>query len=153
MRWTNEIKTAYGSITNFICQERLQWLPSSDSTELTGPIFRCASTAPLSKPDDYKILRNDWPYGLATDITHLVVWSKHRLPTTGPEGDLAENARQRIQDFVQKEFVDRLANENDSDARVMWFRNWTGLQSVRGLEHFHVLVRGVPDAILQEWLR
>ncbi|KAL9120418.1 MAG: hypothetical protein Q9187_003028 [Circinaria calcarea] len=152
MRWTNEIKTAYGSITNFICQERLHWHPLSVSTESMGPTFRCASTAPLSNPDDYKILRNDWPYGLATDITHLVVWLKHRLPTNGPEGDLAENARQRIQEFVQKEFVDKLANDNDSNTRVMWFRNWTGLQSVRGLEHFHVLVRGVPDAILQEWL-
>ena len=33
----------------------------------------------------------------------------------------------------------------------MWFKNWTALQSVPGMEHVHVLVREVPDEIVAEW--
>lgn len=36
--------------------------------------------------------------------------------------------------------------------RVLWFRNWTGLQSVRGLEHVHVLVRDAPRDLLEMWV-
>ena len=39
------------------------------------------------------------------------------------------------------------------DDRVLWFRNWTGLQSVRGLEHVHVLVRDAPKVLLDWWTR
>ena len=39
------------------------------------------------------------------------------------------------------------------DDRVLWFRNWTGLQSVRGLEHVHVLVRDAPKVLLDRWTR
>ena len=35
---------------------------------------------------------------------------------------------------------------------VLWFRNWTGLQSVRGLEHVHVLVRDAPRDLLDLWV-
>ena len=36
--------------------------------------------------------------------------------------------------------------------RVVWFKNWVGLQSVRGVEHVHVLVRGAPEGLLRGWV-
>lgn len=35
---------------------------------------------------DFKVLLNDWPYGLAGDIIHLVVWTRTPIPTEGEEG-------------------------------------------------------------------
>ena len=56
-----------------------------------------------------------------------------------------------IKDFVQRTFIDRLEKDGSSYDRVQWFKNWTELQSVQGLEHVHVLVRDVPDVVIDEW--
>ena len=36
--------------------------------------------------------------------------------------------------------------------RVLWFKNWVALQSVRGIDHVHVLVRDVSRHIINEWI-
>ena len=125
-----------------------------ESTPETGPLFECRDTVPFANPHDYKILMNDWPYGLTQDITHLIVWSKLRLPEEKPEGYLTPESTALVKDFVERTFTERLASFEDVDSprdSVLWFRNWTGLQSVRGLEHVHVLVRDAPLALLEEW--
>ncbi|KAG8531402.1 uncharacterized protein KY384_003031 [Bacidia gigantensis] len=150
--WTNDTKKNYGTMTNFVCKERLFWEPSLSSTEQTGPIFECKDPKPFSNSDDYKILINDWPYGFEAGITHLVVWLKRRIPVQPPEGYLTSESKILIEDFVQKTFVQKLAKDDaPATDRVQWFKNWTALQSVRSLDHFHVLVRDVPEAIIEEW--
>lgn len=68
-----------------------------------------------------------------------------------------------VERFVQRTFVKPLSSsrafqgvDGDFDSgdreRVLWFRNWTGLQSVRGLEHVHVLVRDAPRDLLDLWV-
>ena len=96
---------------------------------------------------------NDWPYGLTPDVTHLIVWSKLRLPDEKPEGYLTPESTALVESFIDRTFTERLASFEDVNARdsVLWFRNWTGLQSVRGLEHVHVLVKDAPLALLEEW--
>ena len=139
---------------NFVCKERLHWVPLPSSPEGLDPVFECRDERPFASPEDYKILPNDWPYGLAPGITHLVVWSKTRIPVQQPEGYLLPESVELIHGFVQKVFLDRLAREGiDTQDRVLWFKNWVRLQSVRGLDHFHVLVRDVPERILEEWTR
>lgn len=32
---------------------------------------------------------------------------------------------------------------------VLWFRNWTSLQSVRAIEHVHILVRDAPKDLIE----
>jgi len=60
--------------------------------------------------------------------------------------------------FVENFFAKGLAassGQGDLDegrARVMWFKNWVSLQSVRGIDHVHVLVKDAPTAILEKWL-
>lgn len=84
-------------------------------------------------------------------ISHLVVWLKTRLAVEGEEGQLTAESRALVDGFVKKVFEERLAQHGLSGDRILWFKNWVGLQSVRGVEHVHVLVRQVPRAILGEW--
>ena len=53
-------------------------------------------------------------------------------------------------DFVKSEFRGK-AGEMEEGSKIIWFKNTTNLQSVRSLEHFHVLVRDVDEQILEAW--
>ncbi|KAL8672094.1 MAG: hypothetical protein Q9168_003426 [Polycauliona sp. 1 TL-2023] len=186
--WCRKTIAAYGSITGYMCAERLRWTPRPDgngdgdgdggakTTIAEGLVFDCRNpTTPFSSPNDFRILRNDWPYGsFGPEITHLIVWTKVRIATDAENGGLVTpEAKERIDAFVDETFVKRLAAleeggeedgggggpdaaaaaaaADDVGKRVLWFKNWGALQSVRGLEHIHVLVRDVPEAIVDEW--
>ncbi|KXG48443.1 Protein of unknown function DUF3605 [Penicillium griseofulvum] len=153
LAWTQETKAQYGTIMNYICQQRLKWNLPLDTASGTKPTFKNAR--PFADPDDYKILRNDWPYGVTPGISHLVVWLRTPIPVQSIEGHLTDESRAMINSFVRKTFVERLAKDpqtfSDPDSHVLWFKNWVGLQSVRALEHVHILVRDVPEDILFEW--
>jgi len=139
MSWTRDIKRQYGSMTNYLIQHRLPW---------GLPPFTYNSSIPFADASDYKVLINDWPYGLTQDTTHIVVWSKTPIPTDEISGDVTSESRRVIEEFVRKTFVERL----DGDAeRVLWFKNWVQLQSVRALEHVHVLVRDASREDLEFW--
>ncbi|UKZ81215.1 hypothetical protein TrVFT333_008987 [Trichoderma virens FT-333] len=129
--WTAETKAKYGTITEFILQNRL---PKAWGL----PPFTPESQVPFTAASDYKVLLNDWPYGLAPGITHIVVWSRTPIPTDPESGDLTAESRAR----VEKAW---------GEQQVLWFKNWVALQSVRTLEHFHVLVRDVDDDMLERW--
>ncbi|KAI4240670.1 MAG: hypothetical protein LQ352_007591, partial [Teloschistes flavicans] len=84
LQWTRETKEAYGTITNYMCKERLAWTPLPVSSRLQngndeGPVFEVQNPIPFADSRDYKMLRNDWPYGLEKGVEHLVVWLKNRL--------------------------------------------------------------------------
>jgi Protein of unknown function (DUF3605) len=127
----------YGSISNFVITHRLPW---------GSPPFAFSSPIPMASPDDYKILINDWPYGFTDEITHIVVWSKTPIATDEETGDMTTESRKVLGDFVRRTFEERLGEGN-----VLWFKNWVHLQSVRALEHFHVLVRGASVDDLEFW--
>ena len=151
IRWTRETTGTYGSMTNFILKERLHWQPLPTSSPETGPLFHTDSDVPFGSKNDFLILYNDWPYGLSSGITHLVVWLKTRIAVEGKEGYLTAESREMIDKFVKSTFIDRIRAEGDLNDKVMWFKNWVGLQSIRGVEHVHVLVRNVSRSLLDEW--
>ncbi len=64
---------------------------------------------------------------------------------------MTKRSRRQIEEFVEKTFVDRVAGLEVGRDRVQWFKNWTALQSVPGLEHIHVLVRDVPEEAIEGW--
>lgn len=151
---------------NYICQRRLYWQSTpvspaesesdgSSSTASPAAVFAFKNPVPFADPEDYRILRNDWPYGLDPGISHLVVWLRTPIAVKSDEGHLTDESRALIVAFVHKKFVARLAQDPerfpDPQSHVMWFKNWVGLQSVRALEHIHILVRDVPEEILVEW--
>ncbi|RDA84504.1 hypothetical protein CP532_0961 [Ophiocordyceps camponoti-leonardi (nom. inval.)] len=143
IKWTTEIKKQYGSMTAFILANRLPrtW---------GQPPFSPKSQIPFDDAADYKVLRNDWPYGMEPGISHLVVWSRTPIPTDAETGDLTSESRALIQNFVKRYFVASLGPEGEN--RVLWFKNWVALQSVRSLEHFHVLVCDVDEDQLERWV-
>ena len=142
MKWTAETKAEYGSMTRYLMVNRLPiaWgaLP-----------FNPVNKIPFADPSDYRVLINDWPYGFTPDITHIVVWSRTIIPTDSDTGDMTPESRAVVGDFVRRFFADGLGPGGES--RVMWFKNWVALQSVRFLEHIHVMVRDVDAETLQRW--
>ncbi|XDG00891.1 hypothetical protein ABKA04_000506 [Annulohypoxylon sp. FPYF3050] len=144
MKWTAETKAEYGSMTNYLIKHRLPQTWGS-------PPFIPASTIPFDDPSDYRVLLNDWPYGLTPDMTHIVVWSRTPIETDPETGDMTPESRRTVSNFVQEFFVDKLGP--DGSDRVLWFKNWVALQSVRALEHIHVIVKDVDKTLLDVWTR
>ncbi|KAI5301004.1 hypothetical protein KEM56_002044 [Ascosphaera pollenicola] len=144
--WSANIKMQYGSVVNYIVRERLHWPPVDDmNTQVVNPI-------PFADERDYKILRNDWPYGFVPGISHMVVWLKNNNLELKEDGDLTDEARKLCDDFVREKFTKRLKPLfDDAPGRVLWFKNWAALQSVKALQHIHVMVRDVPQEIITEW--
>ena len=61
--------------------------------------------------DDIKVLCNDWPYGIDSRITHLVVWTKFDLEEDPQTGDLTPTARALIDQWVEKNIRNHVAND------------------------------------------
>ena len=95
-------------------------------------------------------MRNDWTYAVTEGIRHIVVWVKMPLPVDS-EGGLTAEGRALVEGFVKSEFRDKVG-EREEGSMVQWFKNTTSLQSVRALEHVHVLVRGVGEEVLGQWM-
>ena len=145
--WSKAMRDQYGSILTYICSERLHW-------ELKDGNVPFKNATPFADTSDYCIRFNDWPYGFAPGIRHLVVWLKTPF-RADQEGHLTPESRAQIDAFVSATFGQRLAQEKSEhppNDRVLWFKNWTALQSVAALEHFHVMVRGASDEVLKEWV-
>jgi len=151
IKWSSKTKEAYGSVPNFVMRERLKWTPLPSFTPETGPQFDIKNRVPFADETDYKILLNDWPYGMTPGIRHIIVWLKTRLESEPTRGDMTPRSRQQVEEFIQSKFVDRVKGLPGEQEKVMWFKNWIALQSVRGMEHVHVLVRDVPEEIILEW--
>ena len=135
-------------MSNFVCRLRLQW-PSID--DINSPLIPRDAT-PFGHPDDYKIIRNDWPYAVPPDVTHLIVWLKTPLASAS-DGSLLPEAEAQVQGFVNARLVApiKARNGREDDDNVLWFKNWSALQSVGALEHFHCLVKGADKGLLEEW--
>lgn len=91
-----------------------------------------------------KILYNDWPYGVDSKIIHLVIWTKFELIEDPSTDDLTPEARQEIDEYVQRAFCSKVKPEN-----VIWFKNWTSLKSVHAVEHFHVMLYDPDPAFIE----
>ena len=160
LTWSGEIKAKYGTVAGYVCQERLHWAPASSQLkerektpeELAG--LKPRNPVPFADPADYKILRNDWPYATGHDTAHLVVWTKTKFPVLMPKGDLSPEGHKQIAAFVAEQFekplLEKYGPKEGSD-RVVWFKNWSSLQSVGAVEHFHCIVRGAGEDLLWEW--
>lgn len=128
LQYIHDCKRAHGSVLNFVQHERLQWSSVAPSR---NPPFTDAS--------DYRIIFNDWPYGIDTDVAHLVVWMKFHLEDDPARDDLTPAARAEIDEFVDRTFCD-VSSGGLERGRVIWFKNWRSLKSVDALEHFHVML-------------
>ncbi|KAF2856203.1 hypothetical protein T440DRAFT_101260 [Plenodomus tracheiphilus IPT5] len=132
LAWTAHVKEKYESVLRYLLEQRLFWTPlATQDGELR---FEVQSETAFAHEEDYKILRNDWGYAFEPGVRHIVVWLKQRLPVD-ELGALSEEGR------------------GERGEKVLWFKNTTTLQSVRSLEHVHVLVRGVEEDLLERWMK
>lgn len=119
LKFMHELKKRHGSVMSFVQNHRLHWSSASPSPD-----------PPFTNANDYKILFNDWPYGLDPDIVHLVVWTKFLLEDDPATDDLTLTARQEIEDFVGRTFCGSDGIPRD---QVVWFKNWKSLKSIHAL--------------------
>jgi hypothetical protein len=157
LRWSFKTKKAYGSITNFVVQERLAWTPRDVDQPVSAHSFTHHSSVPFADRRDYAILLNDWPYGFESGIKHILVWSRTPIAVDDVRGDVTAESKRIIEEFVERQFVCALAKEEgisleEARQKVMWFKNWVSLQSVRGVDHVHVLVKDARESLLEQWL-
>ncbi|KAK5946025.1 hypothetical protein PMZ80_000164 [Knufia obscura] len=150
IKWSAATKKEYGSIMAYVMQKRLKWTPSPRSTAETGPLFDYEDPTPFQDSRDFRIMPNDWPYGLDKGIVHVIVWLKNRLEVEPPRGDLTAEARTQVDAFIQEHFVQRVMDVTGGTDNVIWFKNWVSLQSVPGIDHVHVLLRDVPQDVIDE---
>jgi hypothetical protein len=108
LEYIYSIKLSHGSVMRFILEERLGWGEGG----LNGD-----GKKGFGNEDNWKILCNDWPYGVDERIVHLVVWTKFELEDD-ENGFLSKNARGMIEEFVGEKFV-RVCGENN----VRWLRD------------------------------
>jgi hypothetical protein len=130
-------RTYRGGVLEFILRERLRW----DTTDAHDQGL-------FADGRDWKILRNDWPYGWAEEIAHLVVWTRFPFPTDPHTGDLTLEAKQAVESFVVEHFVGAVHGGRED---VLWFKNWAALKSVPELEHFHVLLRRPKEGFMEQF--
>ncbi|KAJ5628884.1 hypothetical protein N7490_011112 [Penicillium lividum] len=139
LEYTAQIKAQYGSVMRFVVKERLEWGDGdADDLKPKGGLFEFN--------EDIRILHNDWPYGVDSDIIHLVVWTKFQLPDDSV-GNLTDEAREAIDQYVRRTFHSVAAEQ------VVWFRNWKSLKSVHAVEHFHVMLHRPDLAFVREITR
>ncbi|KAI9668831.1 MAG: hypothetical protein M1831_000900 [Alyxoria varia] len=143
--WTDKTKKEFGSVTRFVCSEKLGWLRFQDAGVAAGSKFASAGDEAFVDQRDFRILRNDWPYGLEEEIVHLIVWSKVLLDSN-PDGSLTSEGEAVVRRFVEDVFRSRVRG----DDRVVWFKNQVQWQSVGALEHVHVLLRGADEGLVEE---
>ncbi|KAF2186769.1 hypothetical protein K469DRAFT_706758 [Zopfia rhizophila CBS 207.26] len=132
-QFTHRLVKEYGSILNFIVNERLQW-------KTMIPKGR-----PFEFEEDVKILYNDWPYGIDEKIVHLVVWTKFDLEEDQTTDDLTPEAHKAMEEYVTRTFCSRVKAEH-----VVWFKNWRHLKSVHAVEHFHVMLYDPDPEFMKE---
>lgn len=134
-------------MTKYMTEERLHWG--------LGEISHREDYAhPLEANFEPLITWNDWPYGsLEEDVKHLIVWVKWHLESDPGTGRLTEHSRDIVQGFVEHTFIKRMkwSGISNTQDRLRWFKNGFDLQSVPEIEHFHVLLKGMPSELLRGW--
>ncbi|PSR81689.1 hypothetical protein BD289DRAFT_372335 [Coniella lustricola] len=125
-----------GVMAHILCN-RLQWTEADLATAAAAVASKNHDRSTLfACDDDYKILWNDWPYGIDRRIVHLVVWTKFELEDDAQTED-------EIERFVQKTFSSLVAED-----KLIWFKNPPSLKSIHTVEHIHVMLFDPdPEAI------
>lgn len=98
--FNHKLAQQYGSVTSFILSERLRW---------KAPIQ--AKGNPFESSEDFRILYNDWPYGIDERIVHLVVWTKFSLEDDPSTGALTEQSHRQISQFMSETFSQHVPSD------------------------------------------
>ncbi|KAI5952995.1 hypothetical protein CANMA_005020 [Candida margitis] len=146
------------TLNDHVLKDELQWKQSDIRCQTSPATKSLPREYSISQPqdlifysdDDIKIIYNKFPYYFKDSVIHLCVWSKLIIPDdiNSPEGDISPLTKRIIERYLKKTFIDKGVSKNN----LVWFRNWTSLQSVRSVSHIHVLLHDVDDGLIQKLL-
>lgn len=114
MEYNYNTRLKYGSVMEFIIKIKLGW---------EEPIVPAGGgVSPFDNSSDWSIKYNDWPYGIDKRVVHLVVWTKFPLPEdpNSPDGDLTDEGRRQIDDFVVQTFSSKIGKNNVSHTALLF---------------------------------
>jgi len=161
------VKRRWGSTVRMLTEDLLKW----DESELMSP---AVSSRPLfSEPSDIRVTYNDWPYLIDPKITHLVVWTKFRIPDDPITGRPTKETNGIIDSWLRRPDVlgarprrgvkakgaegepEKQSTTADSSAEIIpaanltWFKNWSAIKSIHALEHFHVMIYDADPEMIE----
>lgn len=91
--------------------------------QVPGPTTR------FNAPSQYKILSNDWPYGVEPRIVHLCVWTKFDLEDDPETGFLQPWVIKEIDDFVARVFI-REEQQHRPDNSAQYLAGRRGIEEL-----------------------
>lgn len=148
-----KLKEQGTTVFKHLVVQTLQWRTEEEvrglkDSEITVP---ASGDALFTNGSDLKVVMNDFPYYFEDDVTHLCVWTKRRIESdpSSALGDLSVEMRALIERYVAKTFVEWLGIPRE---KLVWFRNWEALQSVKEISHLHVIVKGMTKEQLDQVL-
>lgn len=139
----------YDLVTNLLIHS-LQWVPNdldprTDSQEAMK-LIAYKDERPFADAEDVKIIWNDFPYYYAEPVAHVCVWVKFPMPEdpNSSIGDIDTQMKYTIERYIWGTFCDKLGIDRND---LVWWKNYTALQSIRVLPHVHVAVRLNKDKL------
>lgn len=154
-QFKNDLSLQGIALNDYVLNEELEWKQSDIRSQTGATSLEYSISQPqdliLYNDDDVKIIYNKFPYYFENSVLHLCVWSKLTIPNdvNSPVGDISPLTKHIIERYLQNTFIDKGVSPDD----ILWFRNWSSLQSVRSVSHIHVLLHDVDDSLLQKLLR
>ena len=147
----HDLSTNGITINDHVLKDELQWKPNDirhQSSTPSPPEYSTSQPQDLIfyNPDDIKIIYNKFPYYFEDSVVHLCIWSKLTIPNdvNSTVGDISPLTKQIIERYLQKTFIDKGISKQD----LVWFRNWSSLQSIRSVSHIHVLLHNVDNSFI-----
>lgn len=158
LHFKKQLVTDNLTIFKYLIINQLQWYnkeenDNKDINDLSDDEIKvgCKSDKLFLEPSDLKILANDFPYNFKSNIAHLCVWTKFKIPVdpSSPIGDISQKTKDIINAYLKKTFCGKYGIKWED---IIWFKNWESLQSVKSLSHVHVIINNLDQNSLQEML-
>lgn len=139
----DQMKEAHIDLATRLFITTLKWLPQDADIHMSAEeavrLIKPEDTRPFCNPHDVCITLNDFPYSIEGKTLHFLVWVKFPM-NPDPEseiGDIDDSMKQIIEKYVDLTFVQR-AHVNREN--LIWWKNYTLIQSIKSIPHVHVLV-------------
>ncbi|KAG7902872.1 hypothetical protein KL907_004005 [Ogataea polymorpha] len=143
-------------MVTYILSHELHWVPEdtpldTPSRELLDTVVKPEGKCPFANTKDMTIIQNSYPYHLESGIEHLCVWVKFPLPPdpNSEIGDISPKDKSLIEKYINETFCNWLNIPRD---HIVWFKNWTKLQSVKSVPHIHVIIKDMDRQALNRVL-
>lgn len=141
-------------VTHLLMQS-LHWLPADfdphTPSEKSVLSVKYTDPRPFANANDTKIIWNDFPYYYAEPVAHVCVWVKFPMEADPHSeiGDISAAMKATVERYVVRTFCEGLGIARSD---VIWWKNYTAIQSIRALPHVHVAIRlgarnGLKEAV------